>query len=52
LFTIGVALVTGVLFGLVPALTLRNLNLNQSLKESGRSAMGWRHRRRARSRRY
>src|SRR6266566_379172 len=48
-FTVGITLVTGLLFGLAPALHASKTDLNQSLKESGRSAMGGRHRQRARS---
>lgn len=39
-FTFAVSLVTGVLFGLVPALESANLNLSETLKEAGRSLAG------------
>src|SRR5688500_14323847 len=35
LFTLGVAVLTGVIFGLAPLLLARGLNLNNSLKEAG-----------------
>ena len=40
IYTVGVALVTGVLFGLAPALQTANLNLQSALKESGRGTGG------------
>ena len=39
-FTLGVSLITGILFGLVPALQTSNLDLNRVLKESGHSTSG------------
>src|SRR5271170_2227030 len=45
-FTFGIALVTGVLFGLLPALRISKLDVNSVLKEaSGRSGTGLRHNR-------
>ncbi len=40
LFTLVVAMVTGLLFGLVPALTASRTDLQQSLREGGRSSTG------------
>ncbi|PYK29470.1 MAG: hypothetical protein DME57_10205, partial [Verrucomicrobia bacterium] len=37
-FTLGVSVITGILFGLVPALTASRPDLNNTLKEGGRSA--------------
>jgi hypothetical protein len=37
LFAFGVTILAGLLFGLVPALQTSRLNLNDTLKESGRS---------------
>lgn len=46
LFAAGVALVTGILFGIVPALQVSRLSANESLKEGGRSSTaGKRHQR-------
>ena len=42
-FTLAVTVVAGVLFGCAPALQTRNVDLNESLKQGGRSAIGGRH---------
>ncbi|HLJ39968.1 MAG TPA: ABC transporter permease [Candidatus Acidoferrales bacterium] len=48
-FTIGVAILTGIIFGLAPAFQCSKANLAESLKESGRSSTGGMQRRLTRS---
>ena len=48
-FTFGVSVLTGIVFGLVPALSSSRLNMNEVLKEGGRSATGGVARQRVRS---
>src|SRR5260370_33834833 len=38
-FAVGLALLTGLLFGIVPALAASRTNVNNTLKEGGRSGM-------------
>ncbi|HEV8484377.1 MAG TPA: ABC transporter permease [Blastocatellia bacterium] len=49
LFTLVVSVVTGILFGLVPAWSASRADLNEALKEGGRSASGGVSKRRLRS---
>ncbi len=44
LFTLGVSLFTGILFGLVPALKISRPDLNETLKETARGTSGTHHR--------
>ncbi|HYP26921.1 MAG TPA: ABC transporter permease [Blastocatellia bacterium] len=44
-FTFAVTMVTGILFGLAPALRSSQVNMNESLKEGGRSLVSGRHHR-------
>src|SRR5205807_8159753 len=42
-FTIGVSVLTGIIFGLVPALQSSKPDLNETLKDAGRGSTGSRH---------
>src|SRR5262249_61615397 len=44
LFTFGVSIAAGILFGLVPAFKAWRTNLQEALKEGGRGSSGTRHR--------
>jgi predicted permease len=44
LFTVGVSVLTGILFGLVPAIKTLRPDMHETLKEGGRGASGARHR--------
>lgn len=44
MFTLLVSVLTGILFGLVPALKMRDTDLHETLKDGGRGSSGGRHR--------
>jgi putative ABC transport system permease protein len=49
LFTLGLSLLTGIIFGTVPALQLSRVDLQSSLRDEGRSSSAGRHRSRMKS---
>src|SRR5262249_3475280 len=42
-FTVGISLLTGLIFGTLPAMQTSNVDLHETLKEGGRAGIGGRH---------